>query len=766
MQICPRCREENPERFRLCGFCGTPLAPQAPVAEVRKTVTIVFSDLVGSTALGERLDAEALRGVLDAYFTEMTAVIERHGGLVEKYIGDAIMAVFGLPLAHDDDALRAVRAAHEMQAAMPDLNARLEAHWGVTLHHRTGVATGEVVTGDASARQRLVTGDTVNLAARLEQAAPPTQVLIGVSTHRLVRDAVEVEAVEPLQLKGKSEPINAYRVLNVTPADGVARRTDTQMVGRAAELSVLTGALERVARARRAELVTVLAPAGMGKSRLLHEFERTIEAPVRLLRGRCLSYGEGITFWPFIEIARDAAQIHDDDPIDVARDKLAALLGPDATDVAKRVASVIGLSEEPYPVQETFWAARRLLEIVAAGGPVVALIDDIHWAEPTFLDMLTYLAEATTEAPLLVVCSSRPELLEQRPAWGDEAGAEVLTLRPLTEAESVEVVGNLLGTGTLDSRTTARIIAAAEGNPLFVEQMLSMLIDDGLLARDDHGHWVATSDLTGIAIPPSIGALLGARLDRLSDAERTALERGSVIGQTFYTDAVANLCPDALRPDVGALLTSLSTKGFIAAAESSIANQEAFQFLHILIRDTAYNRLLKRTRAELHERFVDWMEGLASSPAVELEEIRGYHLEQACLSLVQLGPLSAHGVEVGQRASGYLASAGGRARARGDMPAAAGLLRRAAALLQDGARSLPTLLLHAGEALAEMGEFGAADAALVRSGEAAARQDDRALATTASVVRMMWRHLADLESMEMQQVVDAATSAIADLEAL
>ncbi|HEX4754875.1 MAG TPA: AAA family ATPase, partial [Candidatus Dormibacteraeota bacterium] len=701
------------------------------------------------------------------YFIEMTAVIERHGGLVEKYIGDAIMAVFGLPRAHDDDAVRAVRAAHEMQTAMTSLNERLESRWGVTLEHRTGVYTGEVVAGDPSARQRLVTGDAVNLAARLEQAALAAQVLIGVSTHRLVRDAVEVEEVAPLALKGKSEMIRAYRVLHVTPAEGVARRIDTPMVGRRDELSALVGAVRRIVQTRRAELVTVLGPAGMGKSRLLYEFASTVVAPGRLLRGRCLSYGEGITFWPLVEIARDAAQILDEDSEEVARAKLAGLLGPEAADVAERVASVIGLSAESYPVQETFWAARRLLEIVAASGPLVAIIDDIHWAEPTFLDLLGYIADTTSDAPVLVVCSSRPELLEQRPGWGgDRPNAEVLTLSPLTTAESVEVVGNLLGDGALNSGTTARIIAAAEGNPLFVEQMLSMLIDDGLVARDDTGNWVATSDLTGISIPPTIGALLTARLDRLSGAERTTIERASVMGQTFSTDALENLCPETLRRDVPEVIGSLRSKGFIAVADPSLTDHADFQFIHLLVRDAAYNGLLKRTRAELHETFVDWMEAASSGAAIEYEEIRGYHLEQACLSLRQLGPLGEHGRALGQRAAGYLVPAGERARARGDMPASAGLLRRSGALLPDDAPSLSTILLHAGEALAEMGDFQAADAVLVRSAEVAALRNDRAQAVTASVVRMMWRHLADLESMAMEEVVDSTRTAIAELEAL
>jgi class 3 adenylate cyclase/tetratricopeptide (TPR) repeat protein len=765
MRICPSCGEENPERFRLCGFCGAPLAAPAPPREVRKTVTVVFCDLKGSTALGERLDSEAVREVLDAYFTEMRGVLERHGGLVEKYIGDAIMAVFGLPRLHEDDALRAVRAAHQMRAALTEVNRRLESRWGVRLENRTGVNTGEVVAGDPASGQRLVTGDTVNVAARLEQAAPPLEVLLGETTYRLVRDAVEVEALPALELKGKSEPIAAYQLLGVGRGDGMARRADTPLVGRAEELAVLTAALERVASRRTPELVTVLAPAGTGKSRLLHEFLGGTAGRARVLRGRCLSYGEGITFWPLAEIARDAAGIAEDEAVDQALAKLTALLGEGAADAADRLASVMGLSEAAYPVRETFWAARRLLQIVARAGPVVTVIEDVHWAESTFLDLVDYLADGGEDAALLLLCTSRPELLELRPAWREvRPRARSISLRPLSDAESAEVVSGLLGEVTLAAEPRRRIVEAAQGNPLFVEQMVSMMIDDGLIRREGGG-WVATSDLGSLAVPPSISALLTARLDRLAPTERAVLERGAVIGQVFYLEAVESLCPEGLRPDVRPSLDSLGRRELVSPTESNLAGQEAFRFQHVLIRDAAYQGLLKRTRAELHESFAEWLEARAGDHPGDHEEIRGYHLEQSVLSLAQLGPLDAHTAGLGRRAAGYLAAAGERARARGDMPAAASLLRRAAALAPDSP-ARPRWLLLAGEALGEMGSFILAGEVLSSAADQARQDGDRALAATASVVAWMWRFLANPEAAPAGEVTAAGRAAIAELERL
>jgi class 3 adenylate cyclase/tetratricopeptide (TPR) repeat protein len=746
VQTCPNCGEENPDRFRLCGICGTPLVAEPIVQEVRRTVSVVFCDLKGSTSLGERLDTESLRDVLNVYFNEMRVVLERHGGTVEKYIGDAIMAVFGLPRLHEDDALRAVRAAFEMKQQLEVVNERLEARWGVRLENRTGVNTGEVVAGDVSSGQRLVTGDTVNTAARLEQAAPALEVLIGDPTYRLVRDAVEVEPVEPLELKGKAERVPAYRVLSVTREEGVARRLDTPMVGREQELRRLTDALDRARMRRRAELVTVFGPAGVGKSRLLRELLTRAGPSVRSVRGRCLSYGEGITFWPLAEVVREVSGIDDHDSLDVAIAKVTAVAGD--SDLAERIGAAIGLGDTAFPIQETFWAARRLLERLASDRPLIVLVDDIHWAAQTFLDLLRFVAD-TAGASILIVCSSRKDLLEDQPDWAEERGnAIAITLEPLSESESGLVIEHLLGS-SLDEQVRAGITSAAGGNPLFVEQMLSMLIDDGMLARDEGGRWVAQSDLGAITIPPTISALLSARLDRLGATERTVIEHGSVIGQVFFRGAVEDLAPESIRAAVAPTLESLCHKELTRPDPTSrLASEEAHRFVHILIRDAAYGELLKRTRAELHERFVDWIERVAPDRAMEYEEIRGYHLEQAYIILANLGPLDHHGRGVGDRGSRYLEAAGRRALSRGDMPAAANLWQRATRLVAPEDRRRPLLNLLAAEALLEVGDLALADVLFEAAIEQAAELGDQGLETAASLSRLRLRYGSDPDTFE------------------
>jgi class 3 adenylate cyclase len=392
MVTCPSCGEENPERFRLCGFCGTPLAPVAPPQEVRKTVTIVFSDLKGSTSMGEALDSESLREVMNRYFAEMRRVLEEHGGRVEKYIGDAVMAVFGLPRLHEDDALRAVRAAAEMKAALALLNGELEHEYGVRLANRTGVNTGDVVTGDVSAGQRLVTGEAVNVAARLEQAAPELEILIGERTYRLVRSAVEVEAVEPLELKGKAERVPAYRLLRVLGAEDSRRTNDGVLIGREQELAALRRALAETVARRECRVATLAGEPGIGKSRLAQELLWSVASEARVVRGRCLSYGRGITFWPLLEIVRESASLNPADPPELALEKLASLVsGPD---VARRVASAVGLAEDEFSLDEIYWGARKFLERLASDQPLVVFVDDVHWAEDAFLDLIEYIAGA------------------------------------------------------------------------------------------------------------------------------------------------------------------------------------------------------------------------------------------------------------------------------------------------------------------------------------------------------------------------------------
>jgi class 3 adenylate cyclase/tetratricopeptide (TPR) repeat protein len=708
MPVCSQCGTENPEIAKFCLACGSALEVSAPAQEVRKVVTIVFSDLKGSTSMGERLDSEALREVMTRYFDTMRAELERHGGVVEKFIGDAVMAVFGLPRLHEDDALRAVRAAAGMQGALEKLNDELERVFGVRLANRTGVNTGEVVSGDPAAGQRLVTGDAVNVAARLEQAAGEQEVLLGDLTYRLVRDYVAVEPVEPLELKGKAEPVPAYRLVSLIEGGERPRRLDSPMVGRDSELAVLRDAFAEAVAETRPRLVTVMGEAGVGKSRLMDEFIRSLEGEAMVLRGRCLAYGDGISFWPLAEAVREAAGIAERDTSEEAHAKLSAL--DDDEDVIARVASAIGLTQEPFPVQELYWGARKLLEKLAAARPLVVLFEDIHWAEATFLELVEHVV-GSAEARLLLVCPTRRELLERLPDWSATPPARRIELEPLSDDHAREVASHLLGQAGLEDEVRTRVVEAAQGNPLFVEQLLSMLIDEGIIRFED-GCWRAVGAIDRVSVPPTIQALLAARLDYLEPEERAVIEPAAVIGHIFVRDAVEYLTAESLQPAVGAQLHSLTDKQFIHEDRSRPAEEEAFRFHHILIRDTTYEGILKRGRATLHERFVQWADGVNREGAVEYEEILGYHLEQAHRYLSELGPLDERGRAIGVDASSRLALSGRRAFARGDVPAAANLLGRAIALLPDDDRTRLELLPDYGEALLQVGRFDDAQAVL------------------------------------------------------
>jgi tetratricopeptide (TPR) repeat protein len=500
---------------------------------------------------------------------------------------------------------------------------------------------------------------------------------------------------------------------------------DAPMVGRQRELQVLMEALDRAIETPGPQLVTVFAPAGTGKSRLLAELSSKAGERAVTYRGRCLSYGDGITFWPLGEVVRAAANISDDDPLDQARSKLSLLLGEGGKDVAERIEAAIGFSEAVFPVQETFWAARRFLEIVAARKPLIIDIEDIHWAEPTFLDLLKFVVDSESDAPVVIVCSSRPDLLDNHPDWGEETPkVRTIRLEPLSADESSKVIENLLG-AALEVRIRSRVVEAAEGNPLFVEQMLSMLIDDGALERNDRGEWILLTDPGAITIPPGISALITARLDRLAPPERSVVERGSVMGQVFFRGGLEHLLAEAVKPLIGPCLQTLTKKELIRPNDLVLAGQESFRFAHAMIRDSAYQGLLKRTRAELHEKFVDWIEAAAPERVMEYEEIRGYHLEQAYLIRSGLGPLDDQGKTLGIRGSQYLSSAGHRALARGDMPATANLFQRAAAILPPEHRERTALLVQAGEALTETGEFDKAEGAFSTALEQSVSQGDR-----------------------------------------
>jgi class 3 adenylate cyclase len=679
MLTCSNCGRESPDDFAFCPACASPLTQAASAREVRKTVTVVFCDVTGSTALGERLDPEALRRVMSRYFEEMKVAIERHVGTVEKFIGDAVMAVFGIPVLHEDDALRAVRAASEMRDALVPLNEDLEREYGVRLAVRIGVNTGAVVAGDPAAGQAIVTGDAVNVAARLEQAAVPGEILLGAETLRLVREAVVSEPVVPLELKGKAEPVAAHRLKAVTMGAPGRMRMASPMVGRRRELAALRRAFDLAIDDQACRLFTIVAPAGVGKSRLVEEFLDGL-SDATVLRGRCLPYGEGITYFPVLEVVKQAAGLADFDAPELVESKICAILEGEENQavVCERIAQLMGVADAAAP-EETFWAIRRMLEAIARRRALVLVFDDVHWGEATFLDLVEHVAYRSRDAPILLVCMARPDLLHLRPTWG-RLDAAIEPLEPLTDDEADELITNLLGTAVGAQELRGRIAKAAEGNPLFVEEMLAMLIDDGLLEHED-GRIVTATDLSTIVVPPTITALLGARLDALTSGERAVLERASVVGQEFSRGAVRELAPESEPGTTDEHLNSLVRKGLVRPHRSTLQGEDAFSFRHMLIRDAAYDAMPKALRAELHERFATWLERIAGDHIAEQEEILGYHLEQAYRLRGELGPVDERGVELASVASSRLQSAAGRALGRGDAQAGLNLAERADALL-------------------------------------------------------------------------------------
>jgi class 3 adenylate cyclase/tetratricopeptide (TPR) repeat protein len=684
MLACPSCGQENVEGARFCNACGAPLSSGSePTREVRKTVTVLFSDVAGSTELGERVDPESMRRVLTRYFGEMQAVLERHGGTVEKFIGDAVMAVFGLPQVHEDDALRAVRAAVEMREALLRLNEEFERERAVRIEARTGINTGEVVAGEG---QTLATGDAVNVAARLEQAAAPGEILLGAGTHALVRDAVRAEAVDPLALKGKSEAVPAFRLVEVIAgAEPYARRFDTTMVGRDEQLQLLLELHARAVRERRVVVATVLGEPGIGKSRLARELVSRVAPEALVLFGRCLPYGEGITYWPLVEMLTDAAAQNG-----LARIEELVAPGEDSEEVARALRAAVG-SGGTASSEEIFWAVRMVLQRLAAERPLVVVVDDLQWAEATFFDLLEHVVYLSREAPILLLCLARPELREVRPGWPGES----LQLEPLGEVDAAALMNELLAARLLGAESRARIAAGAQGNPLFVEQMLAMV--------EQHGD----GDVT---VPPTIQALLAARLDRLGAEARGVIERAAVVGQRFSTGAVRELSPPG--GPLTAPLLELVRRDLVRPAEAVLPGGDSFEFVHLLVRDAAYAALSKELRADLHERLGAWLARVDETRDAQHDEIVGYHFEQAWRYRSELTPGDGRSAALARLAADRLARAGRRAAARGDTPASVRLLSRAAQLLpRDDALRLD-VALELSFALAESGDLAAADEVL------------------------------------------------------
>jgi class 3 adenylate cyclase/tetratricopeptide (TPR) repeat protein len=732
MPACARCGRANPDEANFCSRCGAPIPGDAPApAAARKIVTVVFADVTGFTALGERLDAESLQQLVGRWFTEAQRVIDRHGGTVEKFIGDAVMAVFGVPVVHEDDALRAARAALEMRDTLVDLNEELAQRWGVRLDVRTGVNTGEVVIGRAPGGEMSTVGDAVNVAQRLEASAPPGQVLVGEEAARLLGVAARLDPVKPLELKGKAAPVPAWRLVSVVSEFvAVPDRAETPFVNREVELNRLRRTFDAVATEGTPRLVTVLGAPGIGKSSLVSAFLADVRGDATAVVGRCLPYGDGITYWPVAEIVRELAGAGTESAI--AALAAAGAAEDEAELIAARLARVAGFVAGTVSVEEAHWAIRKLLESLALRGPLVVVFEDIHWAEPTCLDLLEHLATLMAEVPVLLICLARPDLLDERPSWAAVGGqrATMVPLEPLLPGEAGELLEQLISSADMTSEEGATLLVAAEGNPFFLQQMVAVRAE----ARDD-----------ATAVPPTIQAVLTARIDRLPPGERAVIERGSIEGRTFHRGSLAELLPEAAQEDLDANLAELVRRQLIRPGRPDFENEEAYRFDHILIRDATYSLLPKHLRADLHERHARWLER-RTDPG-EHAELAGYHFEQAFRCRVDVEP-AAREIYQSLATSGgrHLETAGRRALARDDLPAAISLLERATVLLSEDDAALDEIMPELGMALRDAGRLSEAERVLDDAVSQAAARDDARAEAHAEVARLFVRLQVDTDA--------------------
>ena len=729
MSLCASCGAENPERARFCLACGAPLAEAPVVARVeeRRTITALFTDIVGSTARAEELDAEDVRARLAPYYARLRAELERYGGTVEKFIGDAVVALFGAPVAHENDPERAVRAALAIQRAISELNA--EDEW-LDLHIRTAVHTGEalvVSSARASEGEGLASGDVMNTAARLQGGAPVDGIVVGEDTFWATEDLFEFREGEPVHAKGKAEPVPVWVVLGEKE---IRRRWAlTPLVGRHAELAVLADVWSQARADRAPALATVLGPPGIGKSRLVQELCARVEPEGRVHWGRCLPYGEGMTYWPVAEILRSAADIRHDDDAAAASVRLGTMLESLPVDnqdelrtMAAALAVAVGVRTTPrgtYAVEEIsrselHWGLRRVLQLLALMKPLLLVFEDLHWAEPTLLDLLRSITDSESEGTVLVVATGRPELRELDHGMTTPGDRRfVIRLDPLGEVESGRLADALLGEGTPRGGAVETLVRNAAGNPLFLEETVRMLADADALGGERADR---------LPVPATLQALIGSRLDSLPGAEKRVAQHASVIGATFWSGAVAHLGNGSGSPK--AALAGLERHDVVHARDqSTVAGDHEYEFKHALLRDVAYERLPKGRRAALHMRFVDWMGELGGDD--EHIEIRAYHLEQACLHAraVARSPVEPPVVE----AVGALVRSAVKAERREGIREADRFSARAFELAEPEHPDLALeLLLRRGPLLAALGELEkAADllSAVIEEARARGRRD-------------------------------------------
>jgi class 3 adenylate cyclase/tetratricopeptide (TPR) repeat protein len=614
----------------------------------RKLATVLFVDLVGSTALVSGTDPEVARRRVQRYFDRVQRCVVTHGGIVEKFAGDAVMAAFGIPQAHEDDAERAVRAGLEILSSVAELG----------LDVRIGVESGQVVVD--SVESTFATGEAVNIAARLQQAAPPNTIMMGPGAHRLTLGSFQVEDEGPVEVRGLAEPVWAWRVICAQRTEA-ARRFTAPLVGRDAELELLENTYARAVRDRRAHLFTIYGEPGVGKSRLAREFIAGLESAT-VLFGRALPYGEGVTYSALSDMVKVAAGIADDDPLEDALEKLRECCPDEAVaDLLGLASGVLEAVQAEHKQEEIAWAARAWAERLAEPQPLVLVFEDIHWAEEPLLELIEHLGSWVRDVPLLLLCLARPELLDIRASWGGgRVRATAIELEPLGEADSEVLIDALAADSGLPGAARQALLAKTEGNPLFVEETMRML---------------AEANGSGVdRIPDTLQALIAARIDYLPPEQKALLQRAAVIGRTFWAGAVARLADgDA---DIAPLLDELLRREFLLSEQrSTISGEDAYRFKHVLIREVAYAGLSKTARASYHQRFAQW---LAERAGEELVEVRAYHLDQATSLLAELDGEAPN--ELSTSAALVLEKAGKRALAREANATARRLLLRSAEL--------------------------------------------------------------------------------------
>ena len=670
MKTCPSCGFENAESAKFCSECGTALAaPVAPHREERKFVTVVYADMVGSTARAERLDPEDVRAILAPYHARLRQELEHYGGTVEKFIGDAVVAVFGAPVAHEDDPERAVRAALSILDAIRELNEQTP---GLELQVRIGVSTGEALVA-VSARtaegEGMVSGDVMNTGARIQAAAAPGTVLVGEQTYRATERKIEYRATDPIAAKGKADPIPVWEAVEARSRFGVdlAGPGRTTLVGREREIDLLAAALARVRADRSPELVTLVGVPGIGKSRLVYELSRIVEDDPDLIfwrQGRSLPYGDGVTFWALGEMVKAHAGILETDSGADTTAKLAGTVGGlvaderDARWVESHLRPLVGLGTESLESadrgQEAFAAWRGFLEAVAEERPLVLVFEDLHWADDGMLDFVDALAERVSGVPLLVLCTARPELLERRPGWGGgKRNAATLTLAPLDDASTARLIAALLDRAVLPAETQSALLQRAGGNPLYAEEYVRMLSDRG--DRD-------------LPLPETVQGIVAARLDLLGDDEKALLQDAAVLGKVFWTDALASLS-GLERLELEDRLLGLERKEFVhRERRSAVAGEAQYAFRHVLVRDVAYGQMPRSARADRHGRAAEWIESLAPDRAEDRSEMLAHHY----LAALDYARSAGHETEaLVVRAAPALQEAGDRAFALKAFPAAA-----------------------------------------------------------------------------------------------